>query len=267
MTDLERDTKVPGNPLNASGVSSEHNPPHHEPDRQPPSDGGLLPISHESVDAELEALHVRLTKGDYIEDLQADMLYAAYCALLWARGYGTLIPSRMMQWNTRANPPAPEEFQKETGQDTALESAGRAVAVALDIPFSKNRSACLKYALAAVTAYLEAVSLPEARAMKDDPSLRVEQSAEQNTDEVQTRIADGGQCNEHQPHAPSLTSLKSTQGPFRVERIDQEDGAICYELWGDPTRELVLSISDDFNPKAKADIELICKLLNNQHPE
>lgn len=58
----------------------------------------------------------------------------------------------------------------------------------------------------------------------------------------------------------------ATQGPFMVERHDRNDGVIVYELWTADYKELVLSIADDFNSKAKADAELICHLLNNQHP-
>jgi hypothetical protein len=58
-----------------------------------------------------------------------------------------------------------------------------------------------------------------------------------------------------------------TKGPFMVERHDNEDGSIAYEIWTYDMNKRVASICDDDNPQAKADAELIVKLLNNQRPD
>lgn len=58
-----------------------------------------------------------------------------------------------------------------------------------------------------------------------------------------------------------------TRGPFSVERHDNDDGSIAYEIWTHNFEDRVLRMVDNDNPRAKADAELICKLLNNQHPD
>lgn len=59
----------------------------------------------------------------------------------------------------------------------------------------------------------------------------------------------------------------ATLGPFMVERHNNDDGSIAYELWTRQMQKRLFSMRDDDNKNAKADAELICKLLNNQHPE
>lgn len=57
-----------------------------------------------------------------------------------------------------------------------------------------------------------------------------------------------------------------TKGPFTLERHDNEDGSIAFEVWSTNMKWRVLRMVDDDNPNAKADAELITFLLNNQHP-
>jgi len=53
-------------------------------------------------------------------------------------------------------------------------------------------------------------------------------------------------------------------GPFRVERHDQGDGSITYEIWDTftGTYHCVCAINDGYHPFAKHDAELIAKALN-----
>lgn len=59
----------------------------------------------------------------------------------------------------------------------------------------------------------------------------------------------------------------ATLGPFMVERHDNDNGSIAYEIWTTDMKHRLVRMCDDDNKNAKADSELICKLLNNQHPE
>jgi hypothetical protein len=71
------------------------------------------------------------------------------------------------------------------------------------------------------------------------------------------------------PKTPKATPRASgaTLGPFVVERHDNDDGSIAYELWTANLHHRVFRMRDDDNPNAKNDAELICKLLNNQRPD
>lgn len=60
--------------------------------------------------------------------------------------------------------------------------------------------------------------------------------------------------------------MPATRGPFTVERHDNQDGSIAYEIWTHDLQSRVLRMRDDDNKNAKADAELIAHLLNNQHP-
>jgi hypothetical protein len=61
--------------------------------------------------------------------------------------------------------------------------------------------------------------------------------------------------------------MPATQGPFMVERHDNDDGSIAYELWTTDMKKRIFRVRDDDNKNAKADAEYIAYLLNNQHPE
>jgi hypothetical protein len=57
---------------------------------------------------------------------------------------------------------------------------------------------------------------------------------------------------------------RPTIGPFRVERHDQEGGAIAYEIWDyfSGTYHRLCTIDDSDNPHAKHDADLIANALN-----
>ncbi len=71
-----------------------------------------------------------------------------------------------------------------------------------------------------------------------------------------------------QRSVPQQVATKGpTCGPFMVERHNNDDGSIAYEIWTTDMKLRVVRMCDDDNKNAMADAELICKLLNNQHPE
>lgn len=55
---------------------------------------------------------------------------------------------------------------------------------------------------------------------------------------------------------------KATPGPWHVQRYDEDDGSITYEIWNDDV-ERVLRINDDGgNPRAKIDGDAIASAVN-----
>lgn len=69
---------------------------------------------------------------------------------------------------------------------------------------------------------------------------------------------------EREVREESARDAKAAIGkPWTVERRDQTDGAIRYEVWSDDGHHRVCSISDDDNPAAKRDAEHIAKLHND----
>jgi hypothetical protein len=72
---------------------------------------------------------------------------------------------------------------------------------------------------------------------------------------------------DQKPPKATARAIGATLGPFVVERHDNDDGSIAYELWTANLHHRVFRIRDDDNANAKADSALICKLLNNQRPD
>ena len=64
---------------------------------------------------------------------------------------------------------------------------------------------------------------------------------------------------EKRPHCP-------TRGPFHSDRYDHEEGIIFYNV-RNQDHDIVCKLSEMDNPNAKADADLIVRLLNNQHPD
>jgi hypothetical protein len=58
---------------------------------------------------------------------------------------------------------------------------------------------------------------------------------------------------------------KSLTGPIKVERQDQDDGSITYEVmdWGTGTYHCLCHVSTDYNDNAKQEAEFIALALNN----
>jgi hypothetical protein len=58
---------------------------------------------------------------------------------------------------------------------------------------------------------------------------------------------------------------KSITGPIKVERHDNEDGSISYELWdyGKDTYHQVCVVSEDTSDNAKAEADFVALAMNN----
>lgn len=59
--------------------------------------------------------------------------------------------------------------------------------------------------------------------------------------------------------------MTATLGPWTIERHDQDDGTINYEIWAinpPQTYHRVVTLNDSDNENAKADAELIVRAVN-----